>query len=299
MAPRAVADFAAIADDSVYGSRAVLVDGMILINTVRPSGQQHLGEMPCPEAGSVKGPLVSCLMVTHGDRPAVREAIHCYRQQTYSNRELVIIVTTEDNLVEPLLAELRDASIRLCRVAPAPLGVLRNASVGEARGALLCLWDDDDLCHPQRIELQLTALNESGAAASFLLRWVLWHLPRQRLALSGNRLWEGTMLIWKEAMVPYPPLARGEDTVLVNELGGRYSLVAIDAPLLYCYVGDGANTWSADHFDVLISEASELFLGEDYYRVLTELSRAMPVLSRAERWRRYCHYAHGSQPRAD
>ena len=36
-------------------------------------------------------PLISCLMVSRGDVFPAQLAIHCYRKQTYPNRELVIV----------------------------------------------------------------------------------------------------------------------------------------------------------------------------------------------------------------
>jgi hypothetical protein len=36
-------------------------------------------------------PLVSCLMVTRGDRRTLSHALECYRRQLYANRELVVV----------------------------------------------------------------------------------------------------------------------------------------------------------------------------------------------------------------
>ncbi|MBV9841524.1 MAG: hypothetical protein JOY99_08350 [Sphingomonadaceae bacterium] len=256
---------------------------LIRTNTLHPTGEEIFGHMEGVAPGSVQGPLVSCLMVTHGDRPAVREAILGYQRQTYRNRELVIVTIAEDNLVPPLLAELGDPSIRHHRAAPTPLGTLRNVSVDHAAGALLCLWDDDDLYHPLRIEFQLAALNAAGAAACFLSRWVLWQIAAQRIAYSAYRLWEGSMLIRREAMLRYPPLARGEDTELLRALRSRSTLVAIDVPGLYCYVQDGTNTWQPSHFEGLMARATQRFEGEQYRTMLADLSQAMPIAARAAR----------------
>src|SRR5689334_1924636 len=98
--------------------------------TQYPSGDRIVGEMAGVKPRSVRGPLVSCLMVSRGDRPAVEEAILGYQRQTYDNRELVIVTSAMDNLIEPLLAKLEDPSIRFHLASPATLGELRNVSVG-------------------------------------------------------------------------------------------------------------------------------------------------------------------------
>lgn len=249
--------------------------------TVLPGGATVPGQLAVPAAGSVRGPLVSCLMVTRGDRPAIAEAILCYRRQSYADRELVIVCDAVDTLVEPLLAELRDPSIRYHRVAPAVLGALRNLAAVRAAGALLCQWDDDDLYHPLRIELQVAALQATDAAASFVSRWLIWQPAARRLALGRSRLWEGSMLIRREAMLLYPPLARAEDTALVTALHASHALVGIEAPMAYLYVFDGRNSWGHDHFEALMMRASERFEGARHDELLARLRPLMPVDARA------------------
>jgi glycosyltransferase involved in cell wall biosynthesis len=251
--------------------------------TLHPSGEKVLDEMAGVKPRSVRGPLVSCLMVTRGDRPAVTEAILGYQQQTYRNRELVIVTSATDNLVEPLLSELGDPSIHFHLTSPAILGELRNVSVGRASGELLCLWDDDDLYHPMRIESQVAALMEADAAASFLSRWVLWQIATRRIAISHHRLWEGSMLARRDAMSLYRPIGLREDTALVKAVRSRGRVVAIDMPGLYCYIGDGANSWNPGHFERLLAMASQHFDGDQYEKVLASLSRDMPIAARLQR----------------
>ena len=87
-------------------------------------------------------------MVTRGGLAPARFAIECYQQQTYANRELVIVSDTVSDALAAHIDRLGDASIRIITTPPAPLGTLRNISVKAAHGPIIAQWDDDDLYHP-------------------------------------------------------------------------------------------------------------------------------------------------------
>lgn len=227
-------------------------------------------------------PLISCLMVTRGRGFAVRFAIEAYQRQTYPNRELVVVCDHPESGLAERIAALGDPSIRYVEAGPAPLGSLRNASVAASRGDLLCQWDDDDLHHPRRLEWQAAALANAGTVALFLHRWLLWWPARRRLALSGWRAWEGSMLIRREALPPYPALPRGEDTRAVGELMSRNQLALLDEPLAYCYIFHGGNTFDAGHFSMLLDNASRQVDAADYEATLDWLATQLPMRAYAD-----------------
>ena len=138
-----------------------------ITDRVRPvvDGELNLAAARERAAAADTRPLVSCLMVT-ARRPALAtRAIRCFQAQTYAHRELVIVDDDPDAALERQVAALGDDRIRHVRLAPADasLGALRNVAVEHARGELLAQWDDDDLYDPERVEVQVAAL-ESAAA---------------------------------------------------------------------------------------------------------------------------------------
>src|SRR5262249_2908331 len=144
-------------------------------------------------------PLVSCLMVTRGNIDLMRYSLACYRQQTYANRELVIVA-------EPEAGEKVRASIALhessdITVLDAPrgwtLGDHRNLAAARARGSILVTWDDDDLSDPRRLDTAVQVLRQTGAAAAFLSRLIVWWPQRRLAAISWRRLWEGSIAAWR------------------------------------------------------------------------------------------------------
>ena len=222
-------------------------------------------------------PKISCLMVTKGELFPARFAIQCYRRQTYPKRELVVVCDRSGNEVERFIAQLKDPSIRYIHTGKAVLGALRNVSVEHAAGDLLCQWDDDDLYHPRRLGFQYRQLVNSGQAGHFLSRWLLWWPKRRLLGVSSHRVWEGSMLVRKDVLPPYPEKALAEDTHAIVELANNHRIVTSKAPGLYCYVVHGNNSWNTRHFVDMFRVATRIFPRDQYDQKLLELSQNMPV----------------------
>lgn len=92
-------------------------------------------------------PLVSVVLTTR-DRPAFLPiALACYRQQTHTARELIVV---DDGAVRPDARAVEAAGGRLLRVRPGtPLGTKLNHGFSAARGPLCLKMDDDDWDGPR------------------------------------------------------------------------------------------------------------------------------------------------------
>ena len=233
------------------------------------------GPTPASESECPCAPLVSCLMVTAARADCFRWTVASlanYCRQTHPRRELVIVLDTptppDRERIEEHVGNLGRADIRI--VAPpqrATLGALRNLSMDSAGGEFICLWDDDDLHHPRRIEVQLAHLRQTGAGAVFLsdclhlfmnerrCYWVNWAQTRWR-GLPG------TLLARRGHGLRYPesgPLAtKGEDTDLMHRLVQVVSTRFLTAPpFLYVYRYHGANTFRHEHHAMLAQRFCE------------------------------------------
>jgi glycosyltransferase involved in cell wall biosynthesis len=223
-------------------------------------------------------PLISCIMASRGFAFPARHAIECFRRQTYQNRELIIVSAVVDCEVKAMIAGLRDSRIRFLEAPMAgTVGDLRNAGIAQASGELICVWDDDDLSHPERLRWQLAALKQAGGDACFLSRLLLWWPERASLAVSGSWTWENTMLAKKSFLPPYPSVHRGGDTLLVRALRKSSYIVLMEHPLAYCYIRHGSNLWGDDHFGRLFRASLRVADGDNYQREIGLLSRCMPT----------------------
>lgn len=245
-------------------------------------------------------PLVSCLMVSRGRLFPARFAIACFQAQTHANRELVIVIDDPACELVAYVASLNDPEIRLVQ-APATaqtLGALRNFSVAEARGEYVCQWDDDDLYAPDRIQTQLAALRSTQAAACVLRRWTLWWPATGRLAISGARCWEGSILARRTALPPYPALRRGEDTAMLAAMMQRERILCLEAPELYLYTHHGSNAFDSRHFSTIYGFSRQRWVKDAYREKLASLSGVFPVREYLEAFSRAHPVAETAAPQA-
>lgn len=201
-------------------------------------------------------PLVSALMVTRDRASLARRAIHCLAAQTWAHKELVIIDDgTED--YEPVIAPYRDRIAvqyhRITNDGTLLLGGLRNLSLDRASGEFLVQWDDDEWYHPQRIEAQVRALEQSRLDA-VTLRWTLMHLDAPgytgHLYRTGLRSGTPGTILHRRSDLRYENLRRGEDSVYRNRLAQslRVGIMAEPHSHLFIRCFHGGNTWDLTHF---------------------------------------------------
>lgn len=101
----------------------------------------------------MSNPLISVLMPVHAFTPFTTAAVSSVLAQSHCNLELVI-VGKED--IDDLLAKLpKDNRIRgFAREAPGVIGA-SNTGLKQCTGEYIARMDSDDLCHPDRLTVQL------------------------------------------------------------------------------------------------------------------------------------------------
>ena len=209
--------------------------------------------------------LISCLCVTHKKPDMLRRAIRCFENQSYHNKQLVIVYEESDQLTHEFMIQQKyDLNIKVVKInteSKKTLGELRNISVREADGSFVCQWDDDDWYNSDRLLNQMNNLLMHEKPASILSRWIVLDACAQKVFLSNIYLWEGSILCKRALMlkIPYPSLAKGEDSYVIECLfkQGKLSIIN-NMPHLYVYIYHGNNTWDADHFKRLIGRCQEL-----------------------------------------
>jgi glycosyltransferase involved in cell wall biosynthesis len=113
------------------------------------------------------------------------------------------------------------------------IGSLRNIGSGEARGQVICSWDDDDWSHPERVRDQVSRLIESGKAVTGY---------RCMVFTDGARRWQyrfrkdnyalGTSLCYTKAYWqrnPFPGDHIGEDKKYSRRAHEQGQLTSVDA----------------------------------------------------------------------
>lgn len=169
-------------------------------------------------------PLISCVMPTADRRAFVPRAIEQFLAQTHEPRELIILDDGADPVAD-LVPD--DPRIRYERLpARMVLGSKRNLGCELARGELIAHWDDDDLYSPNRLAVQLTALQGAGSEALMCgVATLLFHDPQQGTTWrytypsSDRRPWvAGASMLYRRALWErrrFQAVSSGEDTRFV------------------------------------------------------------------------------------
>lgn len=200
----------------------------------------------------------------------MKRSIQCYCDQTYAHRELVIITNQSAETVAEIMKCITsfnrdDIRFESLTDRKYTLGELRNHSLQKATGSIVCMWDDDDLFHPDRLAAQYTSMTSSQAEASILssylhffwtdlkLGWSDWqsHFPPPMNGLPGS------LMMVKSVAARYPEDGNyanaGEDTFLLYRLykGGVKIANLSSRAYLYLYSFHGTNTWAKAHHEGL------------------------------------------------
>lgn len=205
---------------------------------------------------SAVGPRVSCLLVT-ADRPhLLRRALLSYREQTYPNKELIVLdngTSSIEHLLEDIPAEER-VYLRREKKAGQHIGALRNVALEAASGDYVApQWDDDDWSHPERLARQIEAMLKGGYDAC-TLTGTLMHVDDERFFEHPfiGRLAEGvppTIVHRRDAKIRYPNLRRTSDTAYLKAWRAQSHVqLPLSEAHLYIRYSHGDNLWEPQHF---------------------------------------------------
>jgi len=222
-------------------------------------------------------PKISCLLVTANGRiEYFRRSFQCYLNQTYPNRELVIV--NEGSLqyqqqIRECVGQREDVRF-IFLDGKYTLGALRNISIALCHGDLFVQWDDDDFNMPERLATQYAYLSKhTNARVCYLTDQLHYYFPTQQLYwenwehfLSGQvqefSLIPGTIMAYKEGFPARYPSAgtfasAGEDSVLAHQLCEKTEVILLrDKGYLHVYSFHGKNVWDIQHHQVISTHRS-------------------------------------------
>jgi glycosyltransferase involved in cell wall biosynthesis len=108
-------------------------------------------------------PLVSVIICVYNGERYLALTLDSVLSQTYANIEILIVNDGSRDGSQAIIEEYaaRDARIRWFSRVNSGLPASRNFAFAEARGEWIAVIDQDDLCYPERVEMQL------GVAAKY------------------------------------------------------------------------------------------------------------------------------------
>lgn len=199
-------------------------------------------------------PLVSCIMPTYNRCRFVAQAITYFQQQSYPQRELIVVDDGDEPVMDLLPDDLRIQYIRLN--TKQSIGAKRNLACEAATGEIIVGWDDDDWYGAHRITHQVEPLITDTADATGLGNSLLLTLSDKQFWCCTPSLHEemfyqgiigGTLVFWKQFWqqgVRFPDSSLAEDAVFQKCLleQGAY-LKKLSNPGVFVYIRHNTNSW--------------------------------------------------------
>lgn len=225
-------------------------------------------------------PRVSCLMVTANRKAIAKRAVDCFINQTYPNKELIILDDGSQDY-SSILEDIpsKDVTYRKIKKEEGTyLGQLRNISLDLAQGDIMAQWDDDDWYHPERLAIQVSYL-KNGIQAS-VLRKTMMHVNSAEYKdlpfLGGLKDGvPGTIVHFRNDEIRYPNIRKAEDTDYLHEWSKRgLAKLSDEYAYLFLRAFHGSNTWDMDHFTRRMRNSPIKLLRYLWYKhVISDLSK--------------------------
>lgn len=110
---------------------------------------------------SNNNPLVSVIIPTYNCPHFLREAVDSALNQTYSNREVIIVDDGSTDNTPEVVREYGDR-VRYIRQNNSGTAAARNTGIRNAKGELIAFLDHDDVWLPRKLELQVPYLADES-----------------------------------------------------------------------------------------------------------------------------------------
>lgn len=203
---------------------------------------------PSPE------PLLSCIMPTYNRRKFIPLALERFREQSYPNRELIIVDDGSDPVGDLVRDEPMVRYIRLERRMS--IGAKRNAACAQARGDIIAHWDDDDWYASDRLARQAAPILRGEADVTGLENRFILQMPLGRFWTVNRHLHRtmfvgdvhGGTLVYRRAIWTagsrYPEVNLAEDAAFLRDVLRRgRRVVRVENAGTFVYVRHGRNAW--------------------------------------------------------
>ena len=112
-------------------------------------------------------PLISVVLVTYQHEKYIAEAIQSILDQTFEDFELVIVNDGSTDRTDEIIKTFLDSRITYIYQENQGPSIASNNGILTSRGKYTALISGDDVCYPQRLEVQYKYLNDSGKKIAF------------------------------------------------------------------------------------------------------------------------------------
>lgn len=117
-------------------------------------------------------PTISVVVPAYNVERTILETIESVQKQTFADFELVVINDGSTDQTVELIETVQDPRLKVFSYSNGGLPVARNRGISQATGEFITFLDGDDLWTPDKLELQLAAL-QKNSNAGLVYSWTL------------------------------------------------------------------------------------------------------------------------------
>lgn len=138
-------------------------------------------------------PKISIIIPAYNAEKTITETWESIQNQTYSDWEVIAVDDGSTDNTLTLLKTIDDPRLKVFSYPNAGVSIARNRGLAEATGDYIAFLDADDLWTPDKLELQLAAL-ESNPHAGVAYSWVIFfNSERNTKSLGTPNFFEGNV----------------------------------------------------------------------------------------------------------
>ncbi|WP_319204596.1 glycosyltransferase family 2 protein [uncultured Ilyobacter sp.] len=118
----------------------------------------------------MKNNIVSIITPLYNSENFIKKTLESVKAQTYENWEMIIVddVSTDNGVKIVKKYAKQDSRIKLIQLDKNSGGaVARNIAIEAARGKYIAFLDSDDLWHPEKLEKQISFMQENAYSFTF------------------------------------------------------------------------------------------------------------------------------------
>lgn len=128
--------------------------------------------LPLPEEEG-EAPLVGVVVPAYNASATLDATLRSIRAQTYQRLDIIVVNdgSTDDTAALAARHAAEDSRIRVVSQPNQGLAAARNRGIRETRAEFIAPVDADDLCHPEKFELQVRQFLKAGPHCALVYGW--------------------------------------------------------------------------------------------------------------------------------
>lgn len=210
-------------------------------------------------------PLISCICITDNRPSQLLRSIILFDAQSYPNRELIISCKIGDQVTKQLIEKVKSSStIRIVIIEhhqTLSLGMAKNEAVSRCNGEYICIWDDYNWFHTNRLTHQYNTLQSKAkfCQSSLLNVIIVYDAVNHKACFSTPFDWAESLLCKKSLALecPFDDINYQESNKLISYLRTRKLLYEInDAQTSFIYVYQDLYSQNYSQFSDFLSNSS-------------------------------------------